>query len=99
LLKAGRLSRAHVPAGRVKYQGLPPGSKLAEQILAEQYFTFSGKSADRENLAEVACSARWRKSPLIVTTNYDRVMEAALRLEGKEEGKDFITLMQPLGIS
>ena len=33
--------------------------------------------------------------PLIVTTNYDRLMEAALRLEGKEEGKDFITLVQP----
>jgi len=35
------------------------------------------------------------KFPLIVTTNYDRMMEQALRLEGKKEGTDFITVVQP----
>jgi hypothetical protein len=33
--------------------------------------------------------------PLIVTTNYDRLMEQALRLEDKQEGTDFITVIQP----
>ena len=35
------------------------------------------------------------KLRLIVTTNYDRLMELALKLEGKVEGKDFITIVQP----
>ncbi len=34
---------------------------------------------------------------LIVSTNYDRLMERALALEGKEEGKDFMTIVQPTG--
>jgi len=32
---------------------------------------------------------------LIVSTNYDRLMERALEMEGKKEGKDFITIVQP----
>jgi hypothetical protein len=32
---------------------------------------------------------------LIVTTNYDRMMERALRQTGKKEGIDFLTIVQP----
>lgn len=32
---------------------------------------------------------------LIISTNYDRLMERALVMEGKQEGKDFLTIVQP----